>query len=71
MSSSPAPTPPNQPERDPFLSVHTALVLLTAAVVGLVMGGLVLVGGGTAAEAALTGLTAGGASVPVLRRLIG
>ncbi|GGV30698.1 hypothetical protein AB0I84_43765 [Streptomyces spectabilis] len=71
MSSSSAPTPPNQPERGPFLTVHTALVLLTAVVVGLVMGGLVFVGGGTAAEAALVGLTAGGAGVPVLRGLIG
>ncbi|MFI8933299.1 hypothetical protein ACIG3E_37230 [Streptomyces sp. NPDC053474] len=71
MSSSPAPTPPNRPERGPFLTVHTALVLLTAAVVGLVMGGLIFVGGGTAAEAAFTGLTAGGVSVPVLRGLIG
>ncbi|WP_225987529.1 hypothetical protein [Streptomyces spectabilis] len=46
-------------------------MLLTAVVVGLVMGGLVFVGGGTAADAAFTGLTAGGVSVPVLRGLIG
>ncbi|MCI3928149.1 hypothetical protein [Streptomyces sp. AN091965] len=71
MSSSSAPTPPEQPERGPFLTVHTALVLLTAVVVGLVMGGLVFIGGGTAAEAVFTGLGAGGASVPVLRGLIG
>lgn len=71
MSSSSAPTPPDQPGRGPFMTVHTALVLLAAVVVGLVMGGLSFAGGRTVAGAVLSGLTAGGVSVPVLRCLIG
>ncbi|MCZ0991774.1 hypothetical protein [Streptomyces diastatochromogenes] len=65
MSS--APPPPS----GPFLSLHTALVLLTAAVIGLVVAGLTFLTGTSAAGAVLTGLISAGGSVPVLRTLIG
>lgn len=66
--SSPVPTPPNEP--DPFLTAHAAIVLLTAAFIGLVVGGLTFLSGGLAAGAVLAGLTGFGASVPVLHKLI-
>lgn len=68
MSSS-TPTPPGEP--GPFLTLHTALVLLTAVVIGLVVGGLTLLSDNSAAGSVLAGLVAGGASIPVLRSLIG
>ncbi|MFF1909127.1 hypothetical protein [Kitasatospora sp. NPDC058218] len=64
------PTPPNTPEPSPFLTVRTALVLLAAAVIGLVIGGLTFLSGGHAAVAAVAGLTASGASVLGLHTLI-
>ncbi|MEU3342561.1 hypothetical protein [Streptomyces sp. NPDC006668] len=64
--SSPAPPPPEPP----FISMHTAVVLLTAIVIGLVVGGLTFLTEFSAAGAVLAGLTAGGLSVPVLRSLI-
>ncbi|TXR94528.1 hypothetical protein EAO73_34985 [Streptomyces sp. col6] len=66
--SSPASTPPGSP---PFLTIHTAVVLLIAVVIGLIAGGLTFLSGGAAAAAVLAGLTAAGLSVPVLRSLIG
>ncbi|KQX65066.1 hypothetical protein [Streptomyces sp. Root1310] len=55
----------------PFLSLHTAVVLLAALVIGLVAGGLTALADAPAAGAVLAGLAAAGPSVPVLRSLIG
>ncbi|MET9088435.1 hypothetical protein ABZX77_42250 [Streptomyces sp. NPDC004237] len=69
--------PPAQPGRSgpetepPFLSLHTAVVLLTALVLGLVVGGLTALTDVPLAGAVLSGLTAAGSTVPVLRSLIG
>ncbi|MFJ6940397.1 hypothetical protein [Streptomyces sp. NPDC101132] len=62
----------NTPESpQPFLSLHTAVILLTALVIGTVLGVLTLLSGAPAAGALALGLTAAGASVPALRGLIG
>ncbi|WP_193776776.1 hypothetical protein [Streptomyces sp. E2N166] len=53
------------------MTVHTAVVLLTAVIIGLIVGGLTFLSGGTVAAAVLAGLTAAGVSIPVLRSLIG
>ncbi|MGW4440802.1 hypothetical protein ACWELO_34650 [Streptomyces sp. NPDC004596] len=50
----------------PFLTIHTAVVLLIAVVIGLVVGGLTFLSGGAVAAAVPAGLTAAGVSVPVL-----
>ncbi|MEV5645615.1 hypothetical protein AB0L67_36720 [Streptomyces flaveolus] len=55
----------------PFLTIHTAVVLLIAVVIGLIVGGLTLLSSGAVAAAVLAGLTAAGVSVPALRSLIG
>ncbi|MEU6864131.1 hypothetical protein ABZ924_12775 [Streptomyces sp. NPDC046876] len=61
-------TSPNTEQ--PFLSLHTAVVLIGALITGLVVGGLSRAGGVHPALAVLAGLTAGGGAVPVLRGLI-
>lgn len=66
--SSPVPTP-QRPA--PFLTIHTAVVLLIAVVIGLIVGGLTFLSGGAVAAAVLAGLAAAGVSVPGLRSLIG
>lgn len=74
MSSAPTPTPPNAPEPagpTPFLTQHTALVLLAAIVIGLVVGALAFLNGTPPPGAILAGLLSVGASIPVLRVLIG
>ncbi|MFE6486759.1 hypothetical protein ACFVGN_28010 [Streptomyces sp. NPDC057757] len=74
MSSAPSPMPPNPPEPSPpgpFLTQHTAIILLTAAVIGLVVSGLTFLNGTPPAGAVLAGLLSTGGSVPVLRTLIG
>ncbi|UPZ26359.1 hypothetical protein MUK60_42730 [Streptomyces sp. LRE541] len=58
------------PGSEPFVSLHTAVVLLAAAVIGLVIAALTILFGVRPATAAVTGLTAAGASVTVLRTLI-
>lgn len=65
MSSS---VPP--PPEPPFISLHTAIVLLTAVVIGLVVGGLTFLSDFSAPGAALADLGAAGLSVPTLRSLI-
>ncbi|MER6421132.1 hypothetical protein [Streptomyces sp. NPDC001137] len=65
MSSPVTPTP-----EPPFLSMHTAVVLLTAAVIGLIVGGLTFLSNLSVPGAVLAGLGAGSLSVPVLRLLI-
>lgn len=54
----------------PFLPMHTALVLLTAVVIGLIVGGLTFIDGRSAAAAVLAGVMSAGICVPVLRTLI-
>jgi hypothetical protein len=62
---------PNEPAiAEPFLSLHTTVVLLTALVIGLVIGGLTALAGAPATVAIIAGLTSTGASTPVLRTLI-
>ncbi|MFC7841858.1 hypothetical protein [Streptomyces sp. NPDC057382] len=54
----------------PFLPLHTAVVLLTALVLGLIIGGLTAITGAHPAAAVIAGLTAAGASTAALRTLI-
>ncbi|WP_326667562.1 hypothetical protein [Streptomyces canus] len=54
----------------PFLSLHTAVVLLIAFVVGAVLGVLTLFTGAPAAAAVAAGITSAGASISALHRLI-
>ncbi|MFD0265658.1 hypothetical protein ACFVGY_03555 [Streptomyces sp. NPDC127106] len=54
----------------PLLSLHAAFVLLTALVMGCVVGGLSHLGGVPTALAVLAGLGAAGGAVPVLHGLI-
>ncbi|MFE6962158.1 hypothetical protein [Streptomyces sp. NPDC057696] len=62
---------PNGSEAEPpFLSLHTTVVLLTALVLGLVIGGLTALTGVPVAGAVLAGLSVAGSAVPVLRSLI-
>ncbi|MFA7767919.1 hypothetical protein ACGFNX_41860 [Streptomyces sp. NPDC048723] len=68
--TTPSRTPPNQPDPAPFLTVHAALILLAAAFIGSMVGGLTFLSGGPVAGAVLAGLTGSGASIPVLRSLI-
>ncbi|MFF1544397.1 hypothetical protein [Streptomyces sp. NPDC058291] len=65
------PVNPGPPPEPPFLSLHTAVVLLTALVIGLITGALTALTGVSAAGAVLAGLAAAGPSVPVLRSLVG
>ncbi|RSN90120.1 hypothetical protein DMH26_28605 [Streptomyces sp. WAC 05379] len=54
----------------PFLSLHTAVVLIAALIGGLIVGGLTMLAGAPLAGAVLAGLSAFGSSVPILRSLI-
>jgi hypothetical protein len=73
-TQNPQPSNPHGPNaqgpEQPFLSLHTAVILLTAIVIGLVVGGLTVLTGVQVATAVLAGLAAAGASVSVLRSLI-
>ena len=71
MNHPSTPTPPSPPEPGPFMTVHTAIILLTAVVIGMIVGALTFLSGVPAAGAVLAGLTGTGTSVPVLRGLIG
>ncbi|AQU65518.1 hypothetical protein ACFTTN_33670 [Streptomyces niveus] len=69
-----APTPPTVPgsgDPKPFLPVRTAIVLQTAAFVGVIAGALTYLSTGDTAGAILAGLVGLGASVPALNGLIG
>ncbi|GGV65221.1 hypothetical protein GCM10010294_17950 [Streptomyces griseoloalbus] len=59
-------TPP-----DTFLSLHTAVVLLAAVVIGMVIGCLTVLTGAPIAAAAIAGVLSAGGSVPALHTLIG
>ncbi|MFJ8955216.1 hypothetical protein ACIRO1_34500 [Streptomyces sp. NPDC102381] len=52
------------------MSLHAAVVLLGAIVIGLIVGGLTFLSDFSTPGAALAGLGAAGISVPVLRSLI-
>ncbi len=54
----------------PFLSLHTAVILLIALVIGFVIGALTLATGAPAAAAVIAGITSAGVSVVPLRGLI-
>lgn len=54
----------------PFMTMHTVVVLLTSMFIGVIAGGLTYLTAVPVAGAVLAGLTAAGASVPVLRSLI-
>ncbi|MER5859787.1 hypothetical protein ABT131_29935 [Streptomyces sp900105245] len=56
-------TPQSQ---QPFLSLHTAVVLLIAFIIGVVLGTLTLLTGSPVAAAVAAGLTSAGASIPPL-----
>ncbi|GGW39597.1 hypothetical protein [Streptomyces xantholiticus] len=58
------------PAGEPFLSTHTAVVLLTAAMIGFVIGGLTVFTGAPVAAAIIAGITSAGVCIPVLRALI-
>lgn len=67
------PQPAAESPREPvtqFLPLHTAVVLLTALVIGLVIGSLTFLTGTSVAAAVIAGLTGAGTSTPVLRSLI-
>ncbi|MGI5405305.1 hypothetical protein ACQEV9_00800 [Streptomyces chartreusis] len=73
MTSVPSPEQPIRPENSPpgpFITQHTALILLTALVIGLVVAGLTFLNGTPTAGAVLAGSLSAGGSVPVLRTLI-
>ncbi|MGW0552227.1 hypothetical protein [Streptomyces altiplanensis] len=59
------------PSETPLLSVHAAVVFLAAAVIGLVMGGLMFLHDKSVPAAVATSLVAAGGSIPVLHKLIG
>ncbi|MBQ0867407.1 hypothetical protein [Streptomyces sp. RK75] len=61
---------PATPPEPPFLSMHSAIVLLAAVVIGLVVGGLTFLSQFSAPRAVLAGLGAAGLSIPALRSLI-
>jgi hypothetical protein len=61
---------PQSPAQAPFLTVHTAIILLAATVIGIVVGVLTFLVGHIVAAAILAGLCAFGGSTPVLRGLI-
>ncbi|MFJ9675252.1 hypothetical protein ACIRP5_31215 [Streptomyces sp. NPDC101221] len=67
----PGPAGAGTPSETPLLSVHAAVVFLTAAIIGLVMGGLVFLHDKSVPAAVTAGLLAAGGSVPVLHKLIG
>nr|WSX53202.1 hypothetical protein OG409_32370 [Streptomyces sp. NBC_00974] len=54
----------------PLLTLHAAVVLVAAVLIGFTAGGLSHLGGLPGALAVLAGLGAGGGAVPVLRGLI-
>ncbi|MFF0737834.1 hypothetical protein ACFYVK_40275 [Streptomyces chartreusis] len=58
MTSVPSPEPPIPPENSlpgPFITQHTALILLTALVIGLIVPGLTFLNGTPTAGAVVAG----------------
>ncbi|MEU3491169.1 hypothetical protein [Streptomyces massasporeus] len=52
------------------MSMHTAVVLLTAAIIGFVISGLTVFTDASVAAAIIAGITSAGVSIPVLHALI-
>ena len=59
------------PAQAPFLTMRTAVIILAAVVIGIVVGVLSFFAGHIIAAAFLAGLCAFGGSIPVLHSLIG
>ncbi|CAL9673740.1 hypothetical protein [Streptomyces sp. enrichment culture] len=59
------------PSETPLLSMHAAVVFLTAVIIGLVMGSLTFLHDKSVPAAVAAGLGTFGISVPVLHKLIG
>ncbi|MFE4452697.1 hypothetical protein [Streptomyces sp. NPDC056796] len=56
--------------QETFVSLHTAVVLLAAVLIGLVVGGLTVLSRAPVAAAVIAGVSSAGGSIPVLRTLI-
>ncbi|MFJ4895942.1 hypothetical protein ACIP5U_39065 [Streptomyces sp. NPDC088788] len=74
-ASDPQPSPPPAPHEPQgphvtHLPLHTTVVLLTAAVIGLVIGALTALTGVPVAAAVIAGLASSGSSIPVLRSFV-
>lgn len=69
VSSNP-PSPPSSQGPGPLVTLRTALVLLLAFIIGLLVAGLSYLSGTSAAGAVLAGLLSSGCSVPTLHHLI-
>ncbi len=66
----PAGTSENDEAAEPLLTLHAAVVLLSAVLIVLVVGGLTFLSTESIPTAGLAGLSAGGASLKTLRSLI-
>lgn len=71
LSSSSASPQPDRPDPAPFMTMHTAIILLAAVIIGLIAGILTFLSGTLVPAAVLAGLSTSGLSIPVLRSLIG
>ncbi|WAU82570.1 hypothetical protein O1Q96_24195 [Streptomyces sp. Qhu-G9] len=71
-TQNPQPPTPSGPAsgQEAFVPLRTAVVLLTAVVIGLVIGGLTALTGIPVAVAVIAGMTSAGGSIPVLCTLI-
>ncbi|WP_221890462.1 hypothetical protein, partial [Streptomyces sp. WAC07061] len=63
--------PPPPPDAEPLVSARTALVLLTAAFIGTVLGALTFLSTGNAAGGLIAALSGFGAATLGLHKLIG
>ncbi|MFC4512210.1 hypothetical protein [Streptomyces ehimensis] len=68
--SSTRPAAHTSAHEQPFLTLHTTVVLLVCLFIGVVVGILTFLSTGLAAGAVLAGLTSTGASIPITRSLI-
>lgn len=66
-----SPVAQSPPDYDPLINAHAALVFVSAALIGLVVGVLTFLGTANAPLSAVAGLSAGGAGVGVLHKMIG
>jgi hypothetical protein len=71
MTPPPTAPDPNDPEPGPLLSLRAALILLNATVLGATAGALTWASAGNTAASLLAGLTATGATIAGLHRLVG
>lgn len=66
-----SPAQQDPPDYDPLINAHAALVFVSAALIGLVVGVLTFLGTANAPLSAVAGLSAIGAAVGVLHKMIG